>query len=314
MPPATQQRSYAAAHFALSLDGSDPKDIGMLRSIEGGTEKADIMTNAGGGVHGKSKMLGRPKFDDLKLQVGMAMSDGFYDWIANFFTGNSVRKGGAIVAADFYYVERARRNFTEALIKEVTFPKLDGADKNAAYLTVALAVESVSLEPGKAVKLSPPAGAEKQKLWTACNFTFTIDGMGEACSRVTKVDSFTVKQNILEHSVGGFRLPVKLPSQIEYPNISFSVPAVDAAAFHKRFAEQGVRGGPSSNGSDRLHGQLTARDNGGAPLLAMEFFGGEIVSVTPDRMDASSEEISQVRVELFVESMKFTFLAGSPTV
>ena len=31
---------------------------------------------------------------------------------------------GAIVAADFYYNERARRNFKEAMIKELTFPKL----------------------------------------------------------------------------------------------------------------------------------------------------------------------------------------------
>ena len=39
---------------------------------------------------------------------------------------------GSIVAADFFYQERARRNFKAAMIKELTFPKLAGDDKAAA--------------------------------------------------------------------------------------------------------------------------------------------------------------------------------------
>jgi hypothetical protein len=49
---------------------------------------------------------------------------------------------------------------------------------------------------GSGKKLDPPAGFNAQKLWTACNFNFKLDDYADACARVTKVDAFTVKQNI----------------------------------------------------------------------------------------------------------------------
>ena len=125
-----QTRAYAAAHFMLELHGIDK--LGVFRSIEGGGIKADVMTYQNGGTYDRWRQLGKPKFEDIKLQVGMAMSEPFYDWIAEFFAGTASRKNGAIIAADFYYNERARREFSEAMIKELVFPKLDGQDKNAA--------------------------------------------------------------------------------------------------------------------------------------------------------------------------------------
>ena len=82
-------RSYAAAHFALELDGGEP--VGLFRSIEGGGVRADVATYQGGGNHERWRQLGKPKFEDLKLQVGMAMSAPFYTWIASFFAGRAVR-------------------------------------------------------------------------------------------------------------------------------------------------------------------------------------------------------------------------------
>ena len=130
-----QPRTYAAAHFALELDGK--KDVGLFRSIEGGGVKADVMTYQNGASYDKWRSIGKPKFEDIKVQVGMSMSKPFYEWIEKFFDGIADRKNGAIVAADFYYNERARREFTNAMIKELTFPKLDGQDTKAAYMSVA---------------------------------------------------------------------------------------------------------------------------------------------------------------------------------
>src|ERR1041385_9534547 len=117
--PTPRVPAYSAAHFALELD--DMPDLGVFRSIEGGGIKADVMTYQNGGTYDRWRQLGKPKFEDIKLQVGMAMSAPFYDWIKEFFLGHAVRKDGAIVAADFYYKERARREFTDAMIKELTF-------------------------------------------------------------------------------------------------------------------------------------------------------------------------------------------------
>src|SRR6188474_3306712 len=132
----TAPRAYAAAHFALELHGID--SLGVFRSVEGGGIKADVMTYQNSGTYDRWRQLGKPKFEDIKLQVGMAMSEPFYKWIEDFFAGKATRKNGAIIAADFYYKERARREFTDAMIKEISFPKLDGQDKSTAYMTVAL--------------------------------------------------------------------------------------------------------------------------------------------------------------------------------
>jgi len=293
-------RSYAAAHFALELDGKDA--VGLFRSIEGGGVRADVMTYQMGPNYDRWRQLGKPKFEDIKLQVGMAMSQPFYDWIAKFFGGTADRKTGSIVAADFYYNERARRDFSQAMIKELTFPKLDATDKNPAYMTVALSVEDIVFKKGTGQKLAAPLGFNKQKLWTAANFNFKIDGF-DCCKRVTKIDSFTVKQNIIEHNVGGMRATTKTPSPIEFPNLTFYLPESDAQPFMdhamKRITAGEVPG--------RLHGSLETFDHERRTLCTLEFFGADVVSVTPDRSDSTSEEIKMVKVEIYTESMKFEY-------
>ncbi len=300
--PATADpnRSYAAAHFALELDGKD--SVGLFRSIEGGGVRADVMTYQMGPNYDRWRQLGKPKFEDLKLQVGMAMAEPFYIWISNFFSGKAARKTGAIVAADFYYKERARRDFSEAMIKELTFPKLDATDKNPAYMTVALSVEDIVFKKGSGEKIVQPLGFNKQKLWTAANFNFRLDGF-ECCRRVSKVDSFTVKQNIIEHNVGGMRASTKTPGPIEFPNIAFYLPEADAHPLHDH-AMKRIKAGEVPG---RLHGSLETYDHDHRTLCTLEFFGADIVSVTPDRSDSSSEEIKMSKVELYTEKMSFTY-------
>jgi phage tail-like protein len=297
-------RSYAAAHFALELDGKT--DIGLFRSIEGGGVRADVMTYQQGAVYDRWRQLGKPKFEDIKLQVGMSMSKAFYEWITGFFTGKGVRKTGAIIAADFSYNERARREFKAALIKELTFPKLDGSDKNAAYLNVSLSVEDILFKPGVAnQKLSPGAGAISGKLWTACNFLFHLDDFADNCRNVSKIDSFTVKQNIIEYHQGGQRAPTKTPSSMDYPNLTFYLPEADAGPFFKRVEERISKG--ELRPKTTMNGHIQTYDNDRSPLFTINFMGGDIISVSPDKSEASSEEIKQVKVEMYIEKMEFDY-------
>ena len=298
----TANRTYAAAHFALELDGRDA--VGLFRSIEGGGVKTDVMTYQHGATYERWRQLGKPKFEDIKLQVGMSMSEAFYDWIESFFDGKAVRKNGAIVAADFYYNERARREFTEAMIKELTFPKLDASDKGAAYMTVGLSVEGITFKPGAmGRKLSTPEGFDSQKLWTSANFRFRLDGFADACKRISKLDSFTIKQNVIEHHVGGQLAPVKTPSGIDFPNLVFYVPEADAQPFFDHYTEHGIEGDDPA----RLTGQVETFDHSGTTLFTLHYYGADIVSVTPDRADSSSEEIKQVKVEIHTERMDFDY-------
>lgn len=303
-------RVYAAAHFALELHGID-QDLGLFRSIEGGGLKCDVMTYQNGGTYDRWRQLAKPKFDNIKLQLGMGMSEPFYKWIEEFFSGKGTRKNGAIVAADFYYKERARREFTEAMIAELTFPALSGSDKNSAYMSVSLAVEDILFKKGDGGELKMNKGIGTQKDWKANNFTFSIDGFKEACARTTKVESFTVKQNIIEYASGGRRTVAKIPSAIDFPQLSFTVPEVDAQPLLDHFRKRGVDGEVPG----RLHGQIETFDNANLDdrrsSFKVEFFNADIINAAPDKSDATSEEIKQVKFDLYVERMAFTYLNGS---
>lgn len=302
---ANESRSYAAAHFALELTGME--GLGVLRTIEGGGLKADVMTYQNGGTYDRWRQLGKPKFEDIKLQLGMAMSEPFYKWIEQFFSGKAERKSGAIVAADFYYKERARREFTDAMITELVFPKLDGQDKSTAYMNVSLAVENIEFKKGDEGKsLNQNAGTETQKAWKACNFRFSLEGFEGPCKRTTKIDSFTVKQTIVEYHGGGRRTASKTPSAIDFPQISFYLPEADAQPLAEHFMKRSVGGEVPG----RLHGQLETFDNAQSTKFTLEFLNADIVNMQPDKSDSSTEEIKQVKVDLYVEKMSFTYQQG----
>jgi phage tail-like protein len=299
-------RAYVAAHFMLELHGIEK--LGIFRSVEGGSIKTDVMTYQNGGTYDRWRQLGKPKFEDIKLQVGMGMSEGFYKWIEEFFTGEGTRKNGAIVAADFYYKERARREFSEAMIKELQFPKLDAQDKNTTYMTVTLGVEDILFKKGEAGKvINQAAGLDTQMAWKACNFQFSLDGFADACKRVTKVEGFTIKQNILEYASGGRRSVAKTASAIDFPQLSFSLPEVDAQPLLDHFKKRGVDGEVPG----RLNGQIETFDNQRSTRFTLQFFNADIVNVQPDKADATTEEVKQVKFDIYVESMNFKYGAGS---
>ncbi len=301
--PSSENRAYAAAHFGLEL--GEEKDIGLLRSLEGGSVTAEVMTYQFGEQYDVWRQLGKPKYEDIKLQVGMQMSEMFYTWMSDFFGGNGSRKSGAIVAADFWYMERARREFSDALLTEITIPKFDGGDKGAAYMNVTMSPEKVKFLPGNQRILQYAADLKRAKLWTSCNFALTIDGFGDTMARVSKVDSFTVKQKVIEYHMGERREPIKVPGRVEYPNITFYVPEADALALTNEFMKR-ADGGLASAG---INGALTTHDNGNTTLITVHFFGLHLKSATPDKSDSTSEDIKQVKFEMGVERMSFDKLS-----
>jgi len=124
--------------------------------------------------------------------------------------------------------------------------------------------------------------------------------------RVSKIDSFTVKQNILEYIGGGMRFPTKQPSQIDFPNISFYVPEADVQPFLDQFKKDGIDGNPHAHSTKRA-GMLEVWDNSKAPIFQLDFYEADIVSVTPDKLDATTEEIKMYKIELYCERMEFSY-------
>ncbi len=307
MPIGTSfSRAYSAAHFVLELGKSEV--AGFFRSVEGGGMKADVLTHQMGSNPEQWRQLGKPKYDDVKIQVGMSMSQTFYLWIESFFAGKVVRKDGAIVAGDFHYKERARREMYDVLISEVTIPKFDASDRSPCYMGVTLVPERVEFAPGSQRDLSPLVTATQQKLWTPNHFEFVISGLAQATRRTTKIETFSIKQQILEYRAGNQRNAARVPGRIAFPNLTFYVPEADADQLNDHFTKRVLRGAPPP--STRLNGAITATDSDGSPLCTISLFGIDIASLGPDKSDSTSQDIKQVKVEVTVERMEFKYAQG----
>lgn len=312
---------YSAAQFLLELD--DKKKVGFCRSVEGGGTKADILTYRQvqeGNWRFSRQLAAKPKFEDLKLQVGMSMSETFYDWIEDFFRGAVTRKTGAIVSGDYHFKERYRREFYDALISEVAIPKLDGADRNAAYMGVTIVPEAVDYKPGGGQKLDADIGTESQKLWTPNNFGFNFDGFESSLQRVTRIDGFTIKQQVLEYHAGSGAAGagivhtgpgvIRVPGMIEFPNIAVYLPEADAKPLVDHFVKYGIR---HEEEQKRRTGSIEFFGHSGALLCSITMEGMDIASIVPDRADSTSHDVKQVKVEFSCESMDFKYERKKPS-
>ena len=299
-------RAYSAAHFVLELDGNDV--VGVIRSVGGGGVKSEIMTFQMGDNHDLWRQIAKPKYEDIKLEFSMSLSKAFYEWIKSFFSGQVLRKNGAIVAGDFHYKERARREFQEAIISEITFPKLDGSDKNPVYMSATIVPEILRFAPGSNQNLEPTVGQLRQKLWTAANFELNIDGkLADKTRRCTKIDSFTIKQQVHEYHSGNQRDPLRVPGILEFPNINFYVPEADVQPFLDHYTKFGIGG--ERQLSPRLTGSINMKDNAGSELCTVNLFGIDIANITADKAEAGTDSIKEVKVEISVESMEFKYEA-----
>jgi len=57
------------------------------------------MTYQHGANYDRWRQLGKPKFEDIKIQVGMSMTKPFFMWVTEFFDGKARVRTGAIIAA-----------------------------------------------------------------------------------------------------------------------------------------------------------------------------------------------------------------------
>ena len=306
----TEKRAFSAAHFALLVDGQPPN--GLIKSIEGGGIKVDPITYTQGGpaksVERYWKQLGRPKFDDIKFQIGMSGSAPFYKWVEDFFKGTQTRKNGAILAGDFNYNVRAKRIFKEGLLRELTLPALDANGKDALYANVTLAVERIDYQPGGGSdKLDPQVGnVENTKLWKQADFKFNLAGFD--MTGVNKIEPITLKQNIIEYASGGLRVITKTPSTMEYPNVTFTVPESHVKSLIDHFNLYGNAEQKMQDFTSRIpEGSIEYLGSDHSTKATLKMFQLEVFNIQPDKADSGTDNIKNVKVELFCEKMEFQY-------
>jgi hypothetical protein len=295
---AVTDRTYVSGRFALDLNGGF---AGFLKSVEGGSLKANVITEPAGLDNRVHKHIGQPEYGDIKLQLGLSSSPAINDWIQASWDKKYMRKAGAIIACDFDYKEKGRRTFTEALISEVGFPALDGAGKEPAYMTVGLSPESIRFEKGTGAVVKGTF-TEHQKAWLPSNFRFTMADLNTKMT--TKIEAFTVKQTSAKHETGEARDSMREPAKTEFPNLTITIAESHAQSWID-WADDFIIKGNNGQSAEKDGSIVFMSPNQKDELGTIELKSCGISSIDLDKREANAEAIAKVKIELYVEWMVF---------
>lgn len=291
-------RTYAAGNFALELDGTA---AGFLKSVEGGSTYADVI-NEGNPETFAKKHIGSPKYEDFSLQVGFSMSKAVYDWIDTSWTGSPPRKDGAVLAADFQLKVQSSRAFSQALVTETTIPACDGASKDPGYLTLRFAVENI--QDGTNIGKTLLPDAKGQKSWLPSNFRLKLGGLD--CTKVSKIDAFTIKTTLARNSDGNLS-----PTKLEFPNLTLTLSSTSASSFDAWFDDFVITG----NNSDAYEKSGTLEFLSADRSTTIAHMGLSNIGIYrfgPSPHMSNADTVQRFQAELYCERM--TFKLGAPPV
>lgn len=304
MPPARALRETVAGHTALRLGSFNSADITLLsQSFEGGNVYSDVIPDESTGLSFTKKHIGQPKYEAFSVLIGMSMSDELFDWIAGSWGAQPAKKNGAVLSLDYELDVLQETQFSGALITETSIPVLDAASKEAGRITLKFQTETIDTQPGSG-KLS--LIASKQKLWCASNFRLEIDGLD--CTRVSKIDGFTVKQLVKMASSGSGGVTL-VPGKIEFPDLHVTLSQLGAStwlSWHKSFVVDGNNGETfERNGVLRFLAADLATE-----LSRIELHRLGIARLAP--ILAKGNQIPRLAATLYCEEMALSRPGGSP--
>lgn len=283
------ERTYMGSRQILTIDGAPV----MVRSVGGGEPRGELVSAQGGPDGTTKKHIGKVKYSDIVAEVG---ADDLRDWIAQAWAGKQSPKNGAVVTADLNYRSTAERQFMNALITETTIPTLDGASKDAGYLTVKLTPAAVVSRKGAGVDVRGAIGP-KQRTWLRSNFRFELGDL--PTNRVARIDSFTVRSLAIGAPSGEVRT-VQSVGAVQFPNLRLSISQADLqpwADWAESFIVQGQNGDNAEKSGAVVFLAPNMKDEIGRITLS----NCGILSLT--QPGAEAEKIARFEVELYCEKM-----------
>jgi len=302
-------RGYMAGKFGLEIGKST---AGWVQSCEGGHATSDVVVEKVGSDCYQHKHLAGVKYEDITVNCATGMSKGLYDWIKASFDNKHMRNDGAIHSCDYDHNIVSTLNFHQALITEIGFPALDAASKDAAKMSIKFSPEWTEWKKGSG-KVDPSKyalGKGEQKKWLPANFRLVIAGLEEGCKKVNKIEALTLKQKVVENPVGELRTYEKEPANLEVPNLVITLAESHADAFYQWHHDFVIKG---DNGQDKEKGgtleYLTPDLK--TTLFTLTFHQLGIFKLTPEKVEAGSENIRRLKAEMYCEKIDFAYAGGS---
>jgi hypothetical protein len=146
----------------------------------------------------------------------------------------------------------------------------------------------------------------QQKRWMAANFKLMIDGMD--CKPVNKVEAITIKQTVIDNTIGERLIFQKEPAAIQFPNVIFTIPEIFADPWYKWYDDFVCRGNSQPSNEKAGHLEYLASDCK-TVLFILQFHNLGIIKFTPDKLDSTADKIRYVKIEMYCEDMDFEYKA-----
>jgi hypothetical protein len=288
-------RSNVSGHFMFNLNGVR---CGFVRSAKGGDAVGEIVEEAPkSGVSFPKKHIGQVTYDSVELSFGFGMTHDIYEWIRASWSGNYARKDGSVVTTDPSFQAVGEREFYHALITEVIIPDLDASSKDVAHLTLKFAPEYTRdrKASGRVSAADAPA-----KQFVASNFRFELGDLPS--TRVSKINSFTVRQAITTPAVGDLRRSPAEPGKLEFPNLRVTITGVDAGPWVD-WAEDFLVKGNNDEVHEKQGAIVFLAPNLHDELGRINLYNVGIFALR--RVATSTAQIAHVVADLYCERMEF---------
>jgi len=295
----SDKRAYTAGHFELQLDGHPT--TAYLKSVDGGYVKASLVDEPVGPENLRIKHTSTVDIDPFTVEFGISAANDVLKWIQGSWRKEWSRRNGQITHANFDLKKTFEHEFFEALITETTFPALDGASKDAAYI-------KIKVQPEKVITKKTPPGAQlvptlgsKQKLWMCSGFRLSIDGV-DGMEYANKIDSFTIKQGVKKFYVGEERFPQIEPTKIEFPHITGTIAAQYADGLLDWYHKYVVQGQADTKAQKTGSLEFLSPDRK-STLFRINLKEVGISSLSMMQSTANADQIKRMKFELYVGNM-----------
>ncbi len=302
----TQKRSYTAGHFEIMIDGH--ATTAYLKSVDGGFVRASQINEPVGPDHNRIKHTSTVDIEPFTIDFGLSGSQDVLTWIQASWRRQWSRRSGQINHANFNLFKTFEHEFHDALIAETTFPALDGASKDAAYLKIKVQPESVvSRKVDGSTRVDSEIGT-KFKHWSASAFRLNIDGL-DSVKYTNKLESFTIKQGIKKLYTGQDRLPQIEPTKIEFPDLIGTISLEYADEILDWYDQYVVKGQSDPDAQKTGSIEFLSQDRQDV-LFRINLYEVGIQHAQVLQSSANADQIKRVKFELYVGRMDLDVMTG----
>lgn len=280
MPATTTKSATTAESFILELEGrSFPVQI-----ADGGAPVGLVVESPAGTSPFREKHLAGLQYEPCRIVLGSfeASQKPLFEWVKAAWQGTQERKSGAMMRVGTGGRPVSRREFVKAVIADASIPKLDASSHDTVYITVNL-VPDLTRDVTPPATLPPTSGHPNTLM--SSNFRLSIGGLD--CTKVSKIDSFTVTQSV----TGG----------LKFPNLRIELAASSAESWRTWFRSFVIAGDSSS--ANEKSGSLSFLTPNLASALATVSFQNLGIFRLEEAPAEAGGQVSRLVADLYCERM-----------